>query len=86
MKRVFVLSGFRPLLVPRQRAPADQAHSRRLQRRERDSIHRSISPRKPATSKSMGLFVDPVYVASGTKVAQAMIAGEFPIALAGGTV
>jgi ABC-type nitrate/sulfonate/bicarbonate transport system substrate-binding protein len=36
-------------------------------------------------SKSTGLFVDPVYVASGTKVAQAMIAGEFPIALAGGT-
>ena len=33
-----------------------------------------------------GLSVDPVYVASGTKVAQAMIAGEFPIALAGGTV
>jgi NitT/TauT family transport system substrate-binding protein len=33
-----------------------------------------------------GLFVDPVYVASGTKVAQAVIAGEFPIALAGGTV
>jgi NitT/TauT family transport system substrate-binding protein len=33
-----------------------------------------------------GLFVDPVYVASGTKVAQAMIAGEFPIALAGGIV
>lgn len=32
------------------------------------------------------LFVDPVYVASGTKVAQAMIAGEFPIALAGGAV
>jgi NitT/TauT family transport system substrate-binding protein len=33
-----------------------------------------------------GLAVDPVYVASGTKVAQAVIAGEFPIALAGGTV
>jgi NitT/TauT family transport system substrate-binding protein len=33
-----------------------------------------------------GLFVDPVYVASGTKVAQAVVAGEFPIALAGGTV
>jgi NitT/TauT family transport system substrate-binding protein len=33
-----------------------------------------------------GLLVDPVYVASGTKVAQAVIAGEFPIALAGGTV
>lgn len=33
-----------------------------------------------------GLFVDPVYVSSGTKVAQAVIAGEFPIALAGGTV
>ncbi len=33
-----------------------------------------------------GLFVDPVYVASGTKVAQAVIAGEFPVALAGGTV
>jgi NitT/TauT family transport system substrate-binding protein len=31
-----------------------------------------------------GLYVDPVYVASGTKVAQAVIAGEFPIALAGG--
>jgi len=30
--------------------------------------------------------VDPVYVASGTKVAQAVIAGEFPVALAGGTV
>ena len=33
-----------------------------------------------------GLFVEPVYVASGTKVAQAVLAGEFPIALAGGTV
>mgnify|MGYP001186249757 FL=1 len=33
-----------------------------------------------------GLYVDPVYVASGTKVAQAVIAGEFPVALAGGTV
>ena len=33
-----------------------------------------------------GLLVDPVYVASGTKVAQAVIAGEFPVALAGGTV
>jgi NitT/TauT family transport system substrate-binding protein len=33
-----------------------------------------------------GLFVEPVYVASGTKVAQAMIAGEFPIALAGGVI
>jgi NitT/TauT family transport system substrate-binding protein len=33
-----------------------------------------------------GLFVEPVYVASGTKVAQAVIAGEFPVALAGGTV
>src|SRR5918992_2592682 len=33
-----------------------------------------------------GLWVEPVYVASGTKVAQAVIAGEFPIALAGGTV
>lgn len=33
-----------------------------------------------------GLFVDPVYVASGSRVAQAMIAGEFPIALAGGTI
>ena len=30
--------------------------------------------------------MDPVYVASGTKVAQAVIAGEFPVALAGGTV
>jgi len=33
-----------------------------------------------------GLSVEPVYVASGTKVAQAMIAGEFPVALAGGVV
>ena len=33
-----------------------------------------------------GLLVDPVYVASGTKVAQAVIAGEFPVALAGGTI
>ncbi|OGQ53342.1 MAG: hypothetical protein A2W66_05980 [Deltaproteobacteria bacterium RIFCSPLOWO2_02_56_12] len=33
-----------------------------------------------------GLFVDPVYVASGTKVAQAVIAGEFPVAAAGGVI
>jgi NitT/TauT family transport system substrate-binding protein len=33
-----------------------------------------------------GLSVDPVYVASGTRVAQAMIAGEFPVALAGGAI
>ncbi|HXG53250.1 MAG TPA: ABC transporter substrate-binding protein [candidate division Zixibacteria bacterium] len=33
-----------------------------------------------------GMVVDPVYVASGTKVVQAMIAGEFPVALAGGVV
>ncbi len=33
-----------------------------------------------------GLLVDPVYVASGTKVAQAVIAGEFPVALAGGVI
>ena len=33
-----------------------------------------------------GLFVDPVYVASGTKVAQAVIAGEFPVAIAGGVI
>lgn len=33
-----------------------------------------------------GLSVDPIYVASGTKVAQAVIAGEFPVALAGGTI
>jgi NitT/TauT family transport system substrate-binding protein len=32
------------------------------------------------------LHVDPVYVASGTKVTQAMLAGEFPVALAGGIV
>jgi NitT/TauT family transport system substrate-binding protein len=33
-----------------------------------------------------GLFVDPVYVASGTKVAQSVIAGEFPVSLAGGII
>src|SRR3974377_2005442 len=33
-----------------------------------------------------GLFVDPVYVASGTQVAQALIAGEFSLALAGGAI
>jgi NitT/TauT family transport system substrate-binding protein len=33
-----------------------------------------------------GLYVDPVYVASGTRVTQAMIAGEFPVAFAGGIV
>ena len=33
-----------------------------------------------------GLAVDPIYVASGTKVAQAVIAGEFPVALAGGII
>ncbi|HWO42048.1 MAG TPA: ABC transporter substrate-binding protein [Candidatus Eisenbacteria bacterium] len=33
-----------------------------------------------------GLSVDPVYVASGSRVAQAMVAGEFPVALAGGAI
>lgn len=33
-----------------------------------------------------GLSVDLVYVGSGTKVAQAVIAGEFPVAFAGGTI
>jgi NitT/TauT family transport system substrate-binding protein len=33
-----------------------------------------------------GLSVDMVYVASGTRVAQALIAGEFPVALAGGAI
>src|SRR5687768_11784306 len=32
------------------------------------------------------LSVDPVYVASGSRVAQAMIAGEFPVSLAGGAI
>jgi NitT/TauT family transport system substrate-binding protein len=33
-----------------------------------------------------GLYVDPVYVAGGSRVAQAMIAGEFTVALAGGNI
>ncbi|TAJ98993.1 ABC transporter substrate-binding protein [bacterium] len=33
-----------------------------------------------------GLNVDLIYIGSGTRVAQAVIAGEFPIALAGGTI
>lgn len=33
-----------------------------------------------------GLYVDPVYVAGGTRVAQAIIAGEFTVALAGGNI
>ena len=33
-----------------------------------------------------GLSVDMVYVAGGTRVAQAVLAGEFPVALAGGTI
>ena len=33
-----------------------------------------------------GLYVDPVYVAGGSRVAQAMIAGEFSVALAGGNI
>jgi NitT/TauT family transport system substrate-binding protein len=43
-------------------------------------------------TKETGLFekhdlaVDMVYVAGGTRVAQALIAGEFPVALAGGTI
>jgi ABC-type nitrate/sulfonate/bicarbonate transport system substrate-binding protein len=32
------------------------------------------------------LYVDPVYVAGGSRVAQAMIAGEFAVALAGGNI
>lgn len=44
------------------------------------------------TTKEIGLFeknglsVDMVYVAGGTRVAQATLAGEFPVALAGGTI
>jgi ABC-type nitrate/sulfonate/bicarbonate transport system substrate-binding protein len=33
-----------------------------------------------------GLAVDMVYVGGGTRVAQATLAGEFPVALAGGTI
>jgi NitT/TauT family transport system substrate-binding protein len=33
-----------------------------------------------------GLHVDPVYVAGGSRVAQAIIAGEFAVALAGGNI
>lgn len=33
-----------------------------------------------------GLNVDLIYIGGGTRVAQAVIAGEFPIALAGGTI
>ena len=33
-----------------------------------------------------GLSVDPVYVAGGSRVAQAIIAGEFAVALAGGNI
>jgi ABC-type nitrate/sulfonate/bicarbonate transport system substrate-binding protein len=33
-----------------------------------------------------GLAVDPIYVAGGTRIAQALIAGEFPVALAGGAI
>src|SRR5678816_1653344 len=33
-----------------------------------------------------GLSVDPVYVAGGSRVAQAIIAGEFTVALAGGNI
>src|ERR1051325_2046448 len=43
-------------------------------------------------TKEMGIFeknglnVDMVYVAGGTRIAQALIAGEFPVALAGGAI
>lgn len=33
-----------------------------------------------------GLAVDMIYVAGGTRIAQALIAGEFPVALAGGAI
>lgn len=33
-----------------------------------------------------GLYVDPVYVAGGSRVSQAIIAGEFTLALAGGNI
>jgi NitT/TauT family transport system substrate-binding protein len=33
-----------------------------------------------------GLYVDPVYVAGGSRVSQAVIAGEFTVALAGGNI
>jgi len=33
-----------------------------------------------------GFFVDPVYVPGGSRMAQAIIAGEFPLALAGGNI
>ncbi len=33
-----------------------------------------------------GLYVDPVYVAGGSRVSQAIIAGEFTVALAGGNI
>lgn len=33
-----------------------------------------------------GLYVDPVYIAGGSRMAQAIIAGEFALALAGGNI
>ncbi len=33
-----------------------------------------------------GLYIDPVYVAGGSRMAQAIIAGEFSLALAGGNI
>lgn len=33
-----------------------------------------------------GLYVDPVYVAGGSRMAQAIVAGEFALALAGGNI
>ena len=33
-----------------------------------------------------GLYVDPVYVAGGSRVSQTIIAGEFAVALAGGNI
>lgn len=33
-----------------------------------------------------GLYVDPVYVAGGSRVSQAIVAGEFALALAGGNI
>ena len=72
-------------LVPTWRAPRPNAFPSPTAPSAPPS-RRSISPKKPAIFEKHGLFVDPVYVACGTKVAQAMIAGEFPVALAGGTV
>lgn len=89
MKKQLLLFVLFVLLVPCGLAPLAHAQTKRIA-----AAYSAISATQSAFYLAKdakifdkhGLYVDPVYVAGGSRVAQAVIAGEFAVALAGGNI